>query len=107
MQVDEITNRIREPEKLVSPEEVNLLKFYVSSWITDKEEELNEQNYRVAVRRRELLIEHKSVAKADLYLELEPVYLEREKTKLTIKELRSLRSNLKDRYDVLVSKHRY
>jgi hypothetical protein len=107
MTLEEITNRIKEPEKLIDPEEVNLLKFYISSWITDKEEELNEQNYKVAIKRRELLIEHKSVAKADLYLELEPTYLDREKTKLIIKELRSLRSNLKDRYDVLMNKKRY
>lgn len=101
MTIEEITNRIKEPEKLVNPEEVNILKFYVSSWIIDKEEELNKQNYKVAIKRRELLIEYKSVAKADLYLELEPVYLDREKTKLLIKELRSIRSNLKDRYDAL------
>jgi hypothetical protein len=107
MTIEEITKRIAEPEKLVSPEEVNLLKFYVSSWITDKEEELNEQNYQVAIKRRELLIEHKSVAKADLYLELEPRYLEREKTKLLIKDLRSIRSNLRDRYDVLVNKYKF
>jgi hypothetical protein len=107
MTLDEIANKIREPEKLINPEEVNILKFYVSAFITDKEEELNEQNYQVAIKRRELLIEHKSVAKADLYLELEPRYLEREKTKLLIKDLRSIRSNLRDRYEVLSNKHRF
>jgi hypothetical protein len=107
MTIEEITNAIKEPEKLIDPEMVNLLKFYVSAWITDREEELNEQNYQVAIKRRELLIEHKSVAKADLYLELEPRYLEREKTKLLIKDLRSIRSNLKDRYEVLINKKRY
>ena len=107
MTLEEITNKIREPEKLINPEEVNILKFYVSGFITDREELLNEQNYQVAIKRRELLIEHKSVAKADLYLELEPRYLEREKTKLLIKDLRSIRSNLRDRYEVLINKKRY
>ena len=107
MELNEVLDKIKEPEKLIDPEEVNLLKFYVSAFITDREELLNEQNYMVAVKRRELLIEHKSVAKADLYLELEPRYLEREKTKLLIKDLRSIRSNLKDRYEVLINKKRY
>jgi hypothetical protein len=107
MTIEEIIDAIKEPEKLIDPERVNLLKFYVSAFITDREELLNEQNYQVAIKRRELLIEHKSVAKADLYLELEPRYLEREKTKLLIKDLRSIRSNLRDRYEVLINKKRY
>jgi hypothetical protein len=107
MTLEEIAEKIKSPEKLINPEEVNLLKFYVSAFITDREELLNEQNYQVAIKRRELLIEHKSVAKADLYLELEPRYLEREKTKLLIKDLRSIRSNLRDRFEILSNKKRY
>lgn len=97
--------KFKNPDKLNSPEETNFVIGYLSGWISDCEELLNEQNFQVSVKFGQLYEAEKKIALAERRLELEPIYLEREKTKMKLKQLLRYRSDLRSRYDVLVNKH--
>ena len=95
------------PEKIIDPAKANFLAAFLGGLISDKEEELNERNYQVSVRWGKLRESFKTNAEADRRIELESVYLEREKVKLFIGKLRRLRGDIKDRFAVLTNIKRY
>lgn len=101
MQFNEVIQWIKEPEKLIDHKVVDELIFWISAFKDDKEEELSEVDQQVAVKRLELIETHGSVAKADAFLEVEPIYKKQQEIEFRIKQLSSFRSNLKRRYDVL------
>jgi hypothetical protein len=106
MELSEITEWIKNPDKLIDPRVVDELIFWVSSYKDDKEEELVEVDQLVAEKRLRLIEQHKSVAKAEAYLEVEPIKIEQTKIELRIKQLSSFRSNLKRRYEILTQTFR-
>ncbi len=107
MELKNILERLKEPEKIIDPEDCNIISSYISGWITDYEETLNELNLRVSVKWQELREKNKSDAKTERDIELTDVYQDREQLKLKIAQLRRLRSDLKDRFQVLTNKKRY
>ncbi len=106
MKFNEVIQWIKTPDKLIDHRVVDELIFHVSAWKTDKEEELVEIDQRVAAKRLELIEIHKSVAKADAHLAVEPIYIQQQKIEFSIKQLSSFRSNLKRRYEILTDKFR-
>lgn len=106
MEFNEVIKWIKEPEKLIDHRVVDEIIFYVSAWKDDKEEELVEVDQQVAARKLELIEIHKSVAKAEAYLEVEPIYKKQQEIEFRIKQLSSFRSNLKRRYEILTNSFR-
>ncbi|MDQ3816131.1 MAG: hypothetical protein M3362_00385 [Acidobacteriota bacterium] len=104
MELSEITEWIKNPDKLIDPRVVDELIFWVSAWKDDKEEELATVDQQVAEKRLQLIERYKSVAKAEAYLEVEPIKIEQKRIELRIKQLSSFRSNLKRRYEILAQK---
>lgn len=99
--IEHIVELMAAPEKLIDPRIINNLCGYLSGFITDLEEQINEENYQVSVKWAELRKTLKSNAEADRELELTDVYRNREKTKLKTSQLRRYRADLKDRFEVL------
>lgn len=107
MTLDEILEKLREPEKIVSPQDCNFLSSYLAGFISDYEEELHDLNLTVSNKWLELREKVGSDTKADRALEVEDIYRRREKLKLTIKQLSRLRADLRDRYSVITNTKRY
>ncbi len=107
MELNKILELLKEPEKVIDPQQCNLLSSYLSGFITDFEETLNEQNYQVSVKHADLYEELKKISVADRQIELTDIYRAREKTKLILSQLRRLRGDLKDRFAVLTSIKRF
>jgi hypothetical protein len=80
---------------------------YLSGYITENEELLNEQNYQVSVKHADLYQTLKKISVADREIELTDIYRAREKTKLTLSQLKRLRADLRDRFAVLTNQRRY
>lgn len=106
MELNEVIQWVKEPEKLIDHRVVDELIFWVSSWKDDKEEELVEVDQQVAIKKLELIEVHKSVAKAEAYLAVEPIYIKQKEIEFRIKQLSSFRANLKRRYEILTDKFR-
>lgn len=107
MELSKIIEILKEPEKIISPVQANLVSSYLSAYITDAEEKLNEENYSVSVKWRELRERMKTNTEADREIELTDIYRQREKTKLLIGNLKRLRGDVKDRFQVLTGQKRY
>jgi hypothetical protein len=106
MDFNEVIQWIGEPEKLVDHRVVDELIFWVSAFKDDKEEELVTIDQQVAAKKLELIEIHKSVAKAEAYLAVEPVYIKQQEIEFRIKQLSSFRTNLKRRYEILTNSFR-
>jgi len=101
MELPQIIKLMTEPEKLVDPQQVNLLSSWIGEFISHYEEELNEQNYQVSALWGELRKELKHNTEADRAIETTKQYRDREKTKLTLAKLRRYRGDLRGRFEVL------
>ena len=106
MKFNEVIQWIKEPEKLIDHKVVDELIFWVSAFKDDKEEELSEVDQQVAAKKLELIEIHKSVAKAEAYLEIQPIYRKQQEIEFRIKQLASFRANLKRRYEILTQSFR-
>lgn len=102
MELQKIIELMSEPEKLVDPRVCNVMSGYLNGFITEKEEQLNEENFAVSVKWAELRKELPSAAEADRQIELTDTYRAREKTKLIIGKLRRYRADLRSRFEVLM-----
>lgn len=92
-----------EPEKLIDPRLINELSTYLNGFITELEEDINEQNYIVSLKWADLRKQLKSNVEADRQLELTDEYRAREKQKILSGRLRRFRQDLKDRFRVLTN----
>lgn len=101
MELPEILEIMKSPEKIVDPRQANVMSGYLGGFITDLEEQLNEQNYEVSVEWGRLHKQEGTIAAADRAIELTDLYRKREKTKLLIGQLRRFRQDLRDRFEVL------
>jgi aminoglycoside phosphotransferase (APT) family kinase protein len=104
MELLEVLEKIKEPEKLIDPREVDLLLFWVSGWIGDYEEQLAGVDQRVAVKYDSLAEIHGSDAAGKRKLALEPVYTEQREIERRIRQLKAFKSNLRRRYEILTNK---
>lgn len=104
MTEDIALEKFKSPEKLIDPEETNYVISYLTGWIADQEELLNEQNYQVSVRFGTLYASAHKISLAERVLETDPIYLAREKTKLKVVQLKRYRQDLKDRLNILTNK---
>lgn len=107
MKIQEVLEKIQDPTKLIDFREIDELIFWVSSWISDYEEELGEIDYRVAVKEDELVELHGTNAKAKTKLKLEPVYINQQEKERRIRQLKAFKANLKRRYDILTNQFKY
>lgn len=99
--IENITELMKSPEKLIDPRIINNLCGYLSGFITDLEEQLNEENYMVSIEWQAIRKTVKHNTEADRAIEMTDIHRQREKTKLTMAKLRRFRSDLKDRFEVL------
>jgi len=99
---EQVIEKIKNPEALNDAREIDDMLFWVDSWKTHSEEELHEIDYRVSVKKLELIEQHKSVAKAEAFLEVEEVYREQQRLEMRIKQLAAFKTNLKRRFEVLL-----
>ena len=106
MTEQEVFEKIKEPEKLIDPREIDKLLFWVSSWITDNEEALAEIDQQVAVKYDELATKWETDAAGKRKLALEPIYIEQKKVGRRIKQLKAFKSNLRRRYEILTNQFR-
>lgn len=103
----EIQNRLKELDKLIDPQEINFLRSYLSGYITDYEEALHELNLVVSNEWLKIREMQKTDKMTDRLLEISEVYRQREKVKLSLSQLRRMRGDLKDRYEILLSVKRF
>lgn len=106
MELKQIIELMVSPEKLVDPRQVNVMCGYLSGFITDLEEQLNEENYQVSSKWAELRQDLKSNAEADRAIELTDIYRQRERTKIKTAQLRRHRADLNNRFEVLTKYNR-
>lgn len=104
MELKEVIEQLKNPEKLIDYNKVDQLLFWVSSYIAELEEELHETDWSVSLKALELIKEYGSVAKGRVYLEVEEVYRKQRELEMRIRTLKGFRSNLRRRYEILCSK---
>lgn len=101
MTEQEVLDKVKDPLTLNDAREIDDMLFWVDSWKTHSEEELHEADYRVAQKKLQLIEQHKSVAKAEAFLEVEPLYREQQKLEMRIKQFAAIKTNLKRRFELL------
>lgn len=106
MQIEQIIKRLSEPEKLVSPEEINILQSYLNGYITDLEDDAWERQLVASNKLAELSITL-SAAKADIQWKVSNEYRLWQGVERTVKKLKRYRSDLKDRFAILLGKKNY
>lgn len=107
MELSQIIELLKSPEKVSDLGEINNLCSYLSGFITDLEMEIDERNYQVSVKHYGLMEELKTIAKADRAIEMTPEYRDREKAKLKLNQLKRLRADLKDKFRVITQTKGY
>ncbi len=103
----EIYNKLKELENIINPEECNLLSSYIGGFLQDYEERLHELNLIVSNKWLKIREECKSSTEADRKLEISEEYQKRERIKLSMSQLKRMRADLKDRFQVLTNIKRY
>jgi len=104
MEIKDLLEYAKAPEKIISPVVCDELLFWASSYLTEYEEGLAEVDQQVSQKRLELISLHNSVAKAAAYLEVEDVYLQQQTIERRIRQLKAFKSNVKRRYEILTNK---
>ena len=105
MELQEIITYIENPDKAL---DIGLLEDIID-WVTHHiytlEIELAEMDFQVDSERYRLLEKHGAVNKAEAMLKLTDIYRERKKKELTLKTLKSYRSNIRKKRDRMISKY--
>ncbi len=104
MELKQLLEYAHDPTKIINPVVCDDLLFWASSWLNDYEESLAEIDQKVAQKRLQLIDTHKSVAKAEAFLEIEEIYLQQQTIERRIKELRAFKSNVRRRYEILTNR---
>lgn len=106
MELSDLLAKITKPDELVDPRLIDSLLFWISSYITEAENELQELDYKVAFTRLDLIKEHGSVAKADAFLKVTDAYKEQKTLEHRIRTLKAFKANLRRRFDLLTGNFR-
>lgn len=109
MEQQQVIKLITDIPSLIDVPVIDELIDYVSGWIDDSEIELGEIDQQVSQRRLALIEQHGKVNMAERHLEVEEIYIKQQEVERRIRRLKSVRSNLKRRYEVitknLLTKH--
>lgn len=105
MELQQIIQFITEPDKVLSIDDMEEIIGYSTFWIYTLEIELAEMDFQVDSERYRLLEKHGAVNKAEAMLKLTDIYRERKKKELTLKTLKSYRSNIRKKRDRMISKY--
>lgn len=103
MTFEQVIEKIKDPTNLADYREVDELIFWASGWIGDCEEALAEIDQRVSIKYDELAEKYGTDAAGKRKLKLEPLYLEQTTLERKIRRLKSLKSDLKRRYQILTN----
>lgn len=103
----EIRDKMKEMDKLINPEEINEIMAWISGFLMDYEEELHPLNLVISNEWLKIRSEVKSNNQADKLLEIGTNYQRAERIKLSMAQLKRMRSDLRSRYEVLTMKNHY
>lgn len=104
MNEKQIIEQLRDLDKIIDPSTCNDLSNALNFEIMDYEEALYTLNLIVSNEWLKIRESSKSNAETDKVWEVSDVFQKRERVKLTIQQLKRLRSDLKDRYAILTNK---
>lgn len=91
-------------DEIISPQDCDNLLFWISCWIDEIENALTLAEGVVAEKRLKLIEAGNSVAKANVYLEVELDYKIMKDSEKKLRRLKSARSNVKRRYEIITNK---
>lgn len=104
--IDTIVQRLSQPEKIIDPQECNILNSYLNGHITDQEEEC--WRLRLAASQSLAIMNIDSTAaKAEVLWKISPEYIAWQNQERLVKKLKRYRADLKDRFLVLTNTKRY
>jgi|GEM_PF-5416536 len=101
MKLQQVLDKIKDIPALIDPIEVDELIDWVSGWIDELEMDLGVVDQQVSQKRLALIEEHKKVNLAERKLEVEEIYIKQQDIERKIRRLKSARSNLKRRYEII------
>jgi len=107
MELSEIIEQLSNPEKLISPERINILSAHLNGYITDLEEQEWEDQLRASNKKMELYTEEKTNASAETKWKTTSEFAEWKKTERLVRRLKRFRADLKDRFQVLTNTKRF
>lgn len=117
MELSEILEKMKEPEKLLEPGEMVNISQHISQFITDYELQYDEAKIAYSFRWEEIkyapTLSEKSIAKArtdkqtEIAMMRDPAYERLNKIKRTLGELKRYRSDLNRRMDVIMNIRRH
>lgn len=103
----EIIEELKTLDRISDPIKCNSLSSWLNGYITKYEDELHDINLAVSNKWLELREKNKSDSKTDRDLETSEIYQKKEKTKLKISQLKRLRGDLRDRFQILTNTKRF
>lgn len=107
MQEEEIIKALKEPEKLVEPQQINYVISYLSGLITDLEEKEWEQKLLSSGRWNEIRKRQTSDSRTDKEWEATREYSDMQETKRRVSKFKRMRQDLKDRLNILTNIKHY
>lgn len=106
MELQEVLNKIKDPDELIDIQEIDSLLFWTSSYLTEAQDDLSRLDMQVNIRELDLYKEHGSVPKAKVHLKVEKVYQDQQGLENTIRTLKAFKANLRRRFDLLTGNFR-
>ncbi len=100
--IEKIIERLSEPEKLIDPQEINILQGYLNGHITDQEE-LEWQKQLIASNKLAELNVELSASKAEVQWKISQEYQDFKKVERTVRKLKRYRADLRDRFNLLTN----
>lgn len=104
---EKIIQRLSEPEKLVSPEEINILNSYLNGHITDLEEYAWTLQLIASSKLAELAKTMSATKAKDIEWKLTKEWQDWQIAERQISQLKRYRSDLKDRFAILTNTKRF
>lgn len=110
MELSEIYDKMKSPEKLIDPNEINNLVSYLGGFITDLEMELDELKIKFSFAwEKEKYATEKPLTdkQTEIKMMRDPIYIQLNQTKRKLGELKRYRSDLKSKLDIILSIKRF
>ncbi len=119
MELPEILERLKEPEKLIDPQQINTIVSYLSGFISDSELELDEAKIAYSFKWESVkylglfpvkgaaLVKPLTDKETEIKMMRDPVYEHLNKTKRKLGELKRYRSDLRDKLNIIMNIKRY
>lgn len=104
MQLEQIITLIKEPDKILAVQDMEKVIDYTTMFIYELEQDISGMDFQVDSKIAELA-ETNSIAKSEVLIKLDPVYIERKKKELTLKTLKSYRTNIRKKQSRLTNNY--